>query len=202
MRVILLFAIAALMSVAGFQRRVPKNVDHRDGTANPKAYDGRWWLDADASVRSGFLNGVADYLTWTAHVEGFSATPEQFIDKITEYFRTHPKDRVLLVTDVWRKLEPPKPATKSTPGAEVWTNPHWYLNGLWWRQGTKSENAGFVEAYLWCARCYGTPKSTKYSQPVAYYVERVTGYIRSHRQADDEAVATILARFGDRLLPE
>ena len=171
----------------------------REAHASGKTYDGSWWLAADSAVRSGFINGAADCLTWSVHLRGFSATPEQLGAKISEYYRTHPTDRRRLVTDVWRTLEstaPPK--TSTTTGGEDWASPHWYLDGLWWRGGSKAENTGFIEGYLWCARTYVNPPSATYSKPVSYYVDKISTYIRSNPQADDEAVATILARFRDQ----
>ena len=64
--------------------------------------------------------------------------------------------------------------------------------------GSKAENTGFIEGYLWCARTYVNPPSATYSKPVSYYVDKISTYIRSNPQADDEAVATILARFRDQ----
>jgi hypothetical protein len=200
MRIVLAtgFAIAVL-NVTGLRGEPQqRGNDLRETRASQETYDGRWWLAADAGVQSGFLNGAADCLTWSARIEGFSATPEQLVDKITEYYRTHPADRALLITEVWRKLESRGLRKKSTPGGESWENPHWYLNGLWWGQSSKWENTGFVEGYLWCAHAYLKPPANTYSRPASYYVDRINTYFRSHPQAEDQAVATILARFRDR----
>lgn len=167
-----------------------------------KAFDGNWWLATDSDERSGFLNGAADCLVWAAHAKGFSATPEQLDKKITHYYAAHPADRKKLVTDVWRELETKSLPASVTPGAENWTNPHWYLDGLWWSQGAKQENVGYVEGYLWCWRTYLQTPSDTYSRPVSYYVEKISEYIRASAGADDEAVATILSRFGDQRKPK
>lgn len=198
MRIVLASILAVSLGV-GFSHEQeggtdsPQKAGRREGT-----YDGNWWLAAAPDERSGFLNGAADCLTWAAHAKGFSATPDQLGDKITRYYKTHSADITVLVTEVWRRLESREHPARTTPGAESWTNPHWYLDGLWWSQGSKSENVGFVEGYLWCATTYLKSSPDTYSRPVSYYVDQITGYTRSAPQADDEAVATILYRFRDQ----
>jgi hypothetical protein len=45
--------------------------------------------------------------------------------------------------------------------------------------------------------CVSKPTET-YSRPAAYYVHRISNYIKTHpKTADDEAIADILSRFRD-----
>ena len=162
------------------------------------AYDGNWWLRAEGDERSGFIQGAADCLTWTAHEEGFSATPEELGDKITHYYKAHPQNLSVGVVEVWENVRPKEGLSGSAPNAETWTSPHWYLNGLWWRQGSRLENVGFVEGYLWCVTTRLKSPAQAYSRPIAYYADHISTYIRANPKADDQAVATILERFRDQ----
>ncbi len=161
-------------------------------------FDGTWWLSSDPDQRSGFLDGIADCLTWVARKEGFSETPNQLDDKIINYYTSHPNDKKLSVVDVWQKIKPQLRSKQSKEGGETWDNPHWYLNGLWWNQCTDSHNQGYLEGYLWCMRTQVNPQKEFYSRSIKYYVAKIDNYIKNHPKADDESVATILARFQDK----
>ena len=112
-----------------------------------------WWLRTDGEERSGFLNGIADCLTWNAHRRGFSETPSQVMDKIDRFYKSHPESASLDVIDVLQKVTA-APDTGNYAGGqgEIWKNAHWYLNGDWWVQSSEAEQLGFVEGYLWCMR--------------------------------------------------
>ena len=162
-------------------------------------YDGNWWLTKEVDERGAFIDGADDCLTWVAHVKGFLGTGDQLQEKITQYYETHPVERTVPVMEVCRKLARGSPVPKPSRGGEVWTNPHWYLNGLYWRQlNYETAQQAFLEGYLWCMRtCVGKPTET-YSRPIAYYVHRISNYIKTHpKTADDEAIADILSRFRD-----
>src|SRR5208282_3432017 len=91
------------------------------------------------------------------------------------------------------------PARPRPAGGEVWTNPHGYYDGLYWRQlYYESAQRGFLEGYLWCmSTCLAKPTET-YSRPIEYYVNRISNYIETHpKTADDKAIADILSRFRD-----
>jgi len=163
-----------------------------------KAFNGQWWLGADIEERSGFMEGAADCLTWTAHREGFSATPNQLSPKITQYYQTHSSERKQLVTEVWKKLQPEPSASTHAPDGESWKNAHWYLNGLWWRQSSETEQLGFLEGYRWCMRSCVKSKSQSYSHPDGYYVAKITEFLKAHPKGDDESVASILLRYRDK----
>ena len=166
-----------------------------------KVYDGGWWLAGDSDERSGFLDGAADCLTSVAHAKWLSHSVQGLDAKISEYYKTHPQDTGMNVADVWRQMLSESQPTKPAPGGEVWTNPHGYYDGLWWRQGSESENRGFLEGYLWCMRTSVNQPSETYSRPISYYADKISAYIQTHPKADGEAVATILSRFRDRPKP-
>jgi len=161
--------------------------------------DGKWWLRADTEERSGFINGAADCLTWTAHEKGFNATPEQVANKISKFYRAHPEAASLAAVDVWRMVAV-QPKVTETPEnqGEVWKNPHWYLNGDWWGSISLLEEKGYLQGYIWCMNDRVEPKTDRYSQPLSFYQEKIDAYIKAHPKSGSEAVAIILRRFRDR----
>jgi hypothetical protein len=120
------------------------------------------------------------------------------MDKITEFYKSHPQSAGLAVIDVWRRIARDVPPAKETDG-EVYTNPHGFLDGTWWAQGGEAEDRGFLEGYLLCLReCVPQPTET-YSRSVSYYWDKIWDYIDTHQKtAYDEAIADILFRFRDR----
>jgi hypothetical protein len=163
-------------------------------------FDGKWWSTTSSEERSGFINGVADCLTWSAHEQGFSATPEQLVDKITAFYEEHPGSGDLTVVDVWRRVgRKSSPDGGITPHGETWKNPHWYLDGFWWREAGEGERLGFLEGYLWCMRTHVSAPSEKYSKAVSFYMERIDAFVRGNgsSKANREAIALILRRYQD-----
>jgi hypothetical protein len=164
-----------------------------------RPYNGKWWLDVEDEERTGFLEGIGDCLTWTAHLPGFSATSNQLRSKISEYYKTHSSAQSLTIVQVWRQVEPRIITSKAPSGGETWKNPHWYLNGLWWRQSTRAERVGFLEGYLSCMRVYVKPQTEEYSRSDESYVNKIDAYLKAHPKGDDEAIADILKRFQDKV---
>jgi hypothetical protein len=168
--------------------------------AGKQAYAGVWWAAADSEERSGFLNGVADCMTWAAHKSGFSATPGQLIDKITRFYRAHPKSADLPITEVWQRVEGhSNPVKDKDEAAETWKNPHWYLNGGWWMQISERQQLGFVEGYLWCIRSQVKAGAENYPHSATSYQRKIDTFVRANPKLSNEAVADTLRRFQDRV---
>jgi hypothetical protein len=161
-------------------------------------YDGNWWLAAAHEERLEFLNGAGDCLEWAVHAE-WPHPVDQLEDLIQSYYETHPTARKQAITTVWRKVLSSAPPQKPrSSGGEVWTNPHGFFNGFYWRQGSEVQNRGFLEGYLWCMQACAKRPSAKFSQGVDYYFSQISGYIQSHPEtADTESIASILFRFRD-----
>lgn len=173
----------------------------RNATQANHHFDGKWWSTTSSEERSGFINGVADCLTWSAHEKGFNATPEQLMDKITRFYKEHPESADLTVVDVWRQIgRKSSPDDGPTPHGETWKNPHWYLDGFWWREASEGERLGFLEGYLWCMRTQVPAPSEKYSKPVSFYIDRIDAFVGANgsSKANREAVALILRRYRDK----
>ena len=163
-------------------------------------FDGKWWGKTSSEEHAGFINGAGDCLTWTAHKEGFNATPEELTDKISKFYKKHPESAGFTVVEVWEKLwtkTPPSPAA-AQPG-ETWKNAHWYLDGDWWREGSPEERQGFVKGYLWCMRTQVPTPAETYSKSVDFYVARIDAFTRANANSkmDREAVASTLKRYRD-----
>jgi hypothetical protein len=169
-------------------------------TTMPKrSFAREWWLKTDVGERSGFLNGVSDCLTWTVHKNGFNATPEQIMDKIDKYYKTHPGSVDLNVIYVWQKIANQLKASKGTddPG-ETWKNAHWYLNDEWWNQISEAEALGFVEGYLWCLRTQVSAPTESYSRSANFYRRKIDVFVKANPKLSSEAVAVTLHRFRDQ----
>src|ERR1700730_19430739 len=124
----------------------------RQGVAKPAARPGKWWASADTDRRDGFFWGAGDCLGAEAHIpHGFFGTSRGFnsdaFDKeVSRYYADHPADSKLPVIEVWRKVG--RQIARDTPqtkGGEIYSNPHGFLDGLWYRQGSYSDRLGFLE---------------------------------------------------------
>jgi hypothetical protein len=139
-------------------------------------------------------------MTWTVHKTGFSETPEQIMDKIDSFYKTHPRSETLNVIDVWEKVvdhpKPSKAVDNSNP--EVWKNAHWYLNGEWWRQGNEDEQLGFVEGYLWCLKTQVSAPTESYSGSASTYRRKIDAFVKANPKLGKEAVAVTLRRYRDQ----
>jgi hypothetical protein len=162
-------------------------------------YDGKWWLSASQDRQAGFLEGAADCLTWVAHEEGFNGTAHQLQGRVNAYYKEHPEQQSMLVTEVWQEvwanLTKTQGPSKETSGRESWSNAHWYLDGNWWGQGSTEEKKGFIEGFLWCMRSRVKQGVELYPRPNSHYFNKVDQYIRSHPDSENKPVANILARF-------
>src|SRR5664280_1322650 len=139
------FSLVLASAVSGWSQSLQPAVSAGQTSQH---FDGKWWSKTSADEHSGFINGADDCLTWTAHKQvstagqkNFTFTWKQLNDMIGKFYESHAKSRDLTVVDVWRKvLENPRP--NHVPGsehAETWSNPHWYLDGFWWLEGTPDE---------------------------------------------------------------
>jgi hypothetical protein len=165
----------------------------------PEAYDGNWWLAADSSERSGFLDGARDCLVWIAHAK-LPRDVDNLEEQIEQYYDVHPSSRNLPVSTVWQKvaIQGP-PATPRPAGGEVYTNPHGYYDGEFWRTGSESSNRGFLEGYLWCIRTCVKEPTEAYSRSIDYYFDKIWNYVQAYpKAAQNETIADILFRFRDR----
>ena len=171
----------------------------QSASSSKTVYDGKWWLSANHDRQAGFLEGVADCLTWVAHEEGFNGTADQLQGRITAYYKKHPEQQSMLVTEVWSevwaKLGKNVKPSKQPSGGETWSNAHWYLDGNWWGQGSTDEEKGFIEGFLWSMRSRVKDGAGNYPLPNSHYFSKVDQCIRNHPDSGNKPVAVILTRF-------
>jgi hypothetical protein len=192
-----LLILVLILSVCGWSQSHPTV----SAAQTSQHFDGKWWSKTSSEEHSGFINGAADCLTWTAHKKGFNATPEQLVDKITKFYEEHPESHDVSIVDIWKKLwTKTQPSAAAAQPGETWKNAHWYLDGFWWLDETPDQKQGFIEGYLWCMRTQVTAPSETYSKPVSYYVEKIDAFTRANAgsKADREKVALILRRYKDK----
>jgi hypothetical protein len=168
------------------------------GKYNKPQFDGKWWLSADPGERAGFVNGLADCMTWEAHKKGYNATPEQVNDKITNFYQTNPASKNLSILVALQRVSTTERQAPGAKGGETWNNPHWYLNGDWWAQVGQPEQQGFVEGYLWCLRNQVEEPHASFSKPEGFYWEKVNAFVTANPKLGKEAVAKTLTRFRDK----
>ena len=194
-----LLSLVLMLAMNGWSQAPRPSVD---AVQTSQHFDGKWWSKTSRDEHSGFINGSADCLTWTAHEKGFNATPEQLVDRITTFYKEHPDSSNLSVVEVWKKLwarTAPTVAT-SQPG-EVWKNAHWYLDGFWWLDESPAQKEGFVEGYLWCMKTQVPAPLETYSRSVTFYVDKIDAFARANAEskANREKVALILRRYKDKV---
>ena len=162
-----------------------------------RRFDGNWWMTANYSERYGFIDGFSDCAVWSAHNYAFNTTPEQIIDKITDHYQNNKEDLKQSVIGVWQTQIKTIATAKEPSAGETWNNPHWYLNGGWWRGENQDLHAGYVEGFALCAKTQPLAMKERYSRPADYYTQRIDSYIAAHKNADKSSVASVLQRFQD-----
>lgn len=183
--------IVFFLCLAGSMAQVPSPGDGR------LRFTGSWWLAANPGERDGFVNGVADCMTWEAGKRGYSATPEQLSGKITRFYEGNPATQKLLVIDVWQRVAEKEISAPAPKSGDTWSNPHWYLNGAWWGQLATTEQTGFLRGYLWCMRTQVEKPHASYSKPVDSYRQKISAFFEAHPGMSKEAIAKTLARYQD-----
>ena len=203
MKAILAPAFAILLGAGACLSYPPQSDRPSPGKSSKQAaYDGDWWFSANSDTRSGYFWGADDCLVWSAHVKGFWGSSDAFDDFVTKFYETHPTEKKLPVVEAWRGATARTRPPEDTPGGEVWTNPHGFLNGSWYRQSSYDERIGFLEGYIGCLRTYVKEPTESYSRQPGYYDDNIWDYIDTHPKAYNEPIATMLARYRDKLKPQ
>ena len=166
---------------------------------NRVVHDGNWWLRIGEMpygelTQSGFLDGVSDYLVTVSRVKWLVGSTDYGVEKITGYYNRDPRNRSLLVPEVWRRVLTESPPPPALPGGEVYDGPHGYYDGSWYKMGDIDERIAYLDGYLWCRRTYGKQPAAAYPRSLDYYDQKIWNYIKTPK-AYNEPVADILARF-------
>jgi len=189
------FLLAALTVAPLVVAQQSGRTDVSQEAGRTSVYDGRWWLNADPSTRTGFLEGIRDYLVASGE-KGPAGTAEYGVGKISGFYTQNIAERSLLVPAAWKRVLADSPPPKASPGAEVWEGPHGYYRGRWYYTGARGERLGYLEAYLWCLRTYAKVPAAAYPRSLEFYDGQITGLMTNNEgPAWRQPVADLLARF-------
>ncbi len=169
-----ILAVMCFVAAVYSQRQAPKGAAPNKSAREEQEYDGNWWASADRDRREGFFWGAGDCLGWEANIgpDFFSGATryinsDSFDKEVSGYYERHPSERGLRVIEVWRKVAVQMGRdTPQTKGGEVYTNPHGFLDGLWFRGVSQSERLGFLQGYLECLKGYVSKPKARYSRSV------------------------------------
>ena len=170
-------------------------------------YAGHWWQAAVPDERSGFISGYLDCYLW--EYKGPARYSHRSLkalgDLVSEYYERHQAQLSASVTSVLLRFRdlPGDPATMPS-GREVYSEPHGFYDGNYWRQVTAAERLGFVEGYLSChaqeAHARGgaftrTPGTYVVLISQWYHLDDVTGATDPEREWDKIADALFQVRL-------
>jgi hypothetical protein len=188
------------------RRKYPHYVSPEFPVQKDWRFDGHWWLNhAETAERLGFVEGAQDCMTWVVHDQTFSAWPQQALNAITVYYRTHMDDQNALVLNVWRALAggipPPTPAQRRDPWSQKPKGR--YLGSAWWSNERTwlvppNQRGGFVEGYIWCLMSYADRAAETYSLSPYTYMYEIGDYLMAHPKAVSQPLADLLYMFRDK----
>jgi hypothetical protein len=170
-----------------------------DGKVSGGRMDRRWWQSLEQDEKWGFVEGHDD--CWVSDAKNFRkrrASVTDWITAVDDYYANHPSDQSMAVHEVLNRVDRPALGNRRPlPGAEVWTEPHGYLDGLWWRGGSLLSQSGYLKGYLTCHRITGRPPA-RFSESIASYRNLITDYVAARSSSDNEKIAEILYSFRDK----
>jgi len=118
-------------------------------------FDAEWWHQADSNERQGLICGYRD-CRQAANAPIVSITDEQaFVSKAVDSQKPKTPAAVTVAIHLaWKTMK----SQKIEKGAEVFTGPHGFLDGEWWREFTgpwpsdaATMDRGYLEGYLKCS---------------------------------------------------
>lgn len=146
-----------------------------------------WWTHLSNNEGHGFLSGYSDctYAVKGAAAAGANISVRDLSRRISTYFANH-KGSALSVPELADRIDHSVPHPHPMPGSEVYTNPHGYYDGLWWKGAVYGEQPAYVEGYL---VCLGRPTGLKGAQKTA---DGITAWYKQHPSREDRAIAYVL----------
>jgi hypothetical protein len=164
-----------------------------------RKYDGHWWLLLTSEEKSGYLNGDADCRAFELKKKArYSKSFAEEQEDVTNIYRDQSEKRSLPAFEVIRIVED-QPSLESTgKGGEVWSEPHGYWDGQWWREGTPAERLGFVEGYLACYSRSQKPHGTLSRTP-SEYVNLINQWYKLQEETGDVDPGRVNAKIADVL---
>jgi hypothetical protein len=179
-----------------------------NAAGNDPPHNKRWWLSLSLDEKESYQLGYEDCYVDSLKLKSPPYLEERHsIDLITAAYRNgkaRPTDTVSSVMKgVWAARAGKGDVFPSTKGAEVWTEPHGYLDGLFWKGSSDAEMLSFIEGEIDCFNGEVVSK-TRFPLPAAEYVKWVSeayGLDKSYsgpRLSEDAKIADVLLKKGTR----
>lgn len=171
-----------------------------------RPYDGRWWLSVASLEQRGYISGTFDCDRWEL---GDKSAPRSTVGKVQKFVSQFYEDPPHWRTSVFRVIKmsdlhhtDPSKGAREQEG-EVWSEPHGYWDGLWWKGAgypNTLEQVGYVEGYLTCYRTEAHDSKGAFSKSPPEYVSLITNWYRQTRR-EDAKIADVLFKFCDQEKP-
>jgi len=162
-------------------------------------YDGQWWGTIQTQEKQGFVVGHEDCFVWEGkRTRTKSLAEKELVAALDAFYRKRGNSRLSVpaaikaIAGVAPWPDHPKPINT---GGEVWSEPHWYLDGTWWRGGSEVEHRGYVEGYL---ACKTDLTSQTFSKPAQAYAKDIDDFYARRARNESDKVGAVLMKLANR----
>ena len=180
----------------------------------PQLPDGAWWNAASPNARQSFLEGLEDCEEWDAVRRPRSSpfpSDQELIHSVSNYYEEHgPEAKAIDVVVQVSKIERARRVARNLPaapgrrnhsdGGEIWTNRHWYFDGLWWKQLQAGQQHAYVAGYVSCFVKEG-PEDRKVIDSISDLTRLIDHFYGTHPDLEEKKVADVLLTVGTRKSP-
>ena len=179
-----------------------------NGQETPK-YKGRWWLSLSEEKRVIFLDGYLDCYKFEANRSDRFGALFLRAKQVTAMYETDPTTLGVSVADAFYKFRLKESDPEPMPGGEVWSEPHWYYDGEFFRQMGPSGRVVFLEGYMYCLERSVPSLRRAFPRTVQHYSNLVTTWFEIDDEKETinietmrEPIATVLKRFASSSCPK
>ncbi|HEY9504299.1 MAG TPA: hypothetical protein VIR01_21860 [Pyrinomonadaceae bacterium] len=159
------------------------------------SFDDQWWKSSQREEQLGFINGYLNCYDVDKNLR-FEATDEEFRHAIDNDLTAAPTNVELTVPNIVdRVFSSFKSKIPRVEGGEVWSEPHGYYDGTWWKQSSVVQQVGYLEGYLQCIERdkKGAPK---FPGNLGFYQRSINQFFENP-QHEDVKIANVLSRVRD-----